>query len=363
MRISLVISSLSAGGAEKVMSELANYLDDIGYNVSLITLDNPNNKPFYPLNKTINLIQVNQISEGNNIILRICKLLKRILVLRKTLKKTKPDIIISFMDVINVTTLISSINLKTPVVVSERIDPNFHLIPFLYKKLRLFLYPKAQKVIVQTKSSAEYFSLKTQKLIQIIPNPVKKFNEEKIFKSEIIKIISLGRLDFQKDHKTLIKAFSFVSKQYPKLQLFIYGQGSEKNNLENLIKFLKLEEKVFLKGVTSDVESALLEGDIFVFPSMYEGFPNALCEAMSLGLPVIASNCSGNIDIIKDHFNGRIFPIGNVEVLANLMIEIIEDSQQRKTIAENAKKISDELNADKILKVWKYLIESLITQK
>ena len=157
MHLTLIISSLGPGGAERVLSELANYWTLKGHQISLITLASPKSQPFYLLDSRINLIQLNQNQTESSTMKRVKNILKRLFCLRKAIHQLKPDVIVSFIDIMNVTTLIATMGLKIPVVVSERIDPNFHSINKLYTWLRLRFYPFSQKIIVQTKNSANYF--------------------------------------------------------------------------------------------------------------------------------------------------------------------------------------------------------------
>jgi glycosyltransferase involved in cell wall biosynthesis len=206
---------------------------------------------------------------------------------------------------------------------------------------------------VQTQSTANYFPKKFQKSIQIIPNPVVTPAKQKTgILNRVKNIISVGSLTPQKNQTTAILMFSKLAPIFPELTLTIYGEGTKRNNLEQLITNLNLKNRVFLPGTTKDINKALLEADLFIFPSEYEGFPNALCEAMAIGLPVIASNCSGNIDIIRDKIDGRLFPVGDVETLTNIATELIEDYKQRQLLSENAKTVCDRFGVNKIFNTW-----------
>jgi len=355
MNITLVISSLSAGGAERVLSNLANYWDGKGNKVTIITL--AVDKPFYPLSETINIKQINQISANDEFFFtRICKIPKRLYFLRKDIQKSEPDVVVSFVDIMNITTLMACIWLKMPVVVSERIDPHFHKIPRFYKFLRKCFYPCAKKVVVQTKSAAAYF--KDLKNVVIIPNAVHKIKPiKRDFSSPITHVISVGRLCKQKGFTTLIKAFSEIHKSYPNMILTIYGEGDERANLEALIQSLSMTDCVFLPGTVTDIERVLVAADLFVFPSLYEGFPNAICEAMASGLPVIASNCSGNVDVVQDGINGCLFPVGNVDALVLLIKELAVNSEKCKKLSKQAQVLSEQYNLNKVYILWDQLFE------
>ena len=353
MHLALIISSLNTGGAERVLSELANYWVLKGHHITLITLASPDARPFYPLDSRIRLIQLGQSHPEPSLFIRLGHILRRVFWLRKALKTLKPDAILSFVDVMNLTTLLASTGLKTPVIVSERTHPAYHKLPFLYQRLRTLLYPRAVKVVVQTQAAADYFK-KLANLV-VIPNAVQE-SPLKTTTDKASHIISVGRLCPFKGFDTLIHAFARLHPSCPSLRLTIYGEGSERNKLQTLIHSLHLEGKVSLPGVTQDIHQKLAAADLFVFPSIYEGFPNALCEAMAVGLPVIASHCSGNIDIVRNGIDGRLFSAGDISQLTALIEELMNDSDQRKRLGEAAQTISQRFHPHQIFHMWDKLI-------
>lgn len=360
MRIALVISSLTSGGAERVLSELANAWVLRGHKVSLITLSGPDIQPFYPLDRQI---QVNHLDQFDKVEVcffrRLKNIVKRLFKLRKSLKLTNPDVILSFVDVTNIITLFASIGLGIPVVVSERIHPGYHSLPSLYKAARKLIYHRADKVVSQTISASSYFTTLPEEKKIVIPNQVIKayrLKQERDILKPINQIISVGRLCIQKDFVTLILAFEKIMNHNQHLRLIIYGEGEERQNLERLIQDLSLTEQVFLPGAIQDIEKALCQADLFVFPSLYEGFPNALCEAMAVGLPVIASNVPGNRDVIREGVDGRLFNVGDDAQLARLMEELIRDPSQRVQLSEGALDLPNRFRQESILQKWEEVL-------
>ncbi len=367
MHIALIISSLETGGAERVLSELANFWSSQGHNVSLITLSSQNSPSLYPLDSKIRLIQLNQLSSGNlSFVVRVKNIVNRIVKIRKAVKAVKPDVVVSFVDIMNITTLLASLGLKIPVIVSERTHPAYYQLPLFYKKLRRFVYPWANKVICQTASVSDYFSWLPGHKKAVIPNHVKRAMVEKK-EGDVLRpvhqIVSVGRLCKNKGFQTLILAFSEIASQNEHLKLLIYGEGAMRSSLENLIQEIKLTGRVFLSGAVKDIEAALYKADLFVFPSHYEGFPNALCEAMSIGLPVIASNCSGTIDIIRDGVDGRLFPVGDVHRLTALLKELIGDSLQRVMLSKGALSLPDRFSEVSVFKLWDEVVAQAVLRK
>ncbi len=365
MHLALVINSLGIGGAERVLVRLAHIWAERGHQISFITFFQENDF-CYQLNTKDNRINLINLGESKplpntNFFLQIVKIIKRIYLLKKLFKKMQPDLIISFLVGVNITVLLANIFSKIPIVVSERIDPNKHVIPVFYKQLRLFTYQFSTALVVQTKRIAEYFPVSWQEKIFIIPNWVKKPLTTKTNKNQMIKHIrSVGRLDSQKDHQTLIKAFAKLANDYPELTLTIYGEGILRNFLTKLISFLNLEDRIFLPGIATEVETVLTSADLFVFPSIYEGFPNALCEAMSCGLPVIASNCSGNIDIVEEGVNGLLFNVADVDGLVSCIKKLLDNSDYANKLAVNAQDVVNKFSEPEILKLWDNVLHQAI---
>jgi len=354
MHLTLIISSLAPGGAERVLSELAHHWVSQGHRVSLVTLSSPETKPFYLLDERIELIQLNS-QIGSSPVGRLYYMGKRLVSLRKTMKALQPDCIVSFMDLMNLTTLMATVGLKIPVIVSERSHPQYHRLSAFFNGLRQFLYKRAAAVVMQTASAAQYFACLSN--VHVIPNAVPRPAVTKDTLSQSPQhIVSIGRLCPLKGFETLIRAFAALMADFSHLTLTIYGEGKARPVFGALIRSLELEEKVFLPGTTSCVPEVLRAADLFVFSSHYEGFPNALCEAMAIGLPVIASGCSGSIDVVREGVEGRLFPIGDTPRLAALMRELLTDPDQCARLAENAKKVCDRFDPAHIYEQWDQLI-------
>ncbi|MBW8308954.1 MAG: glycosyltransferase family 4 protein [Candidatus Paracaedibacteraceae bacterium] len=354
MHVVLIISSLSAGGAERVLSGLANHWAKRGHTVTILTLAPSDAIPFYPLDKKIKLEQLGLSEISRSLPHRLLNILKRILTLRKTIKTLSPDVVVSFISSMNITTLLATWGLTIPVVVSERTHPLYHKLPPLDNLLRRLLYPKAAKIVVQTQSAADYFLPLDN--IAVIPNSVRIPPILAQQQEDVHHIISVGRLIPSKGFDSLIQAFGKIAHDFPKIHLTLYGEGEERRNLEKLVSELNLKDRIDLPGLVQDVQAKLAKADLFIFPSHYEGFPNALCEAMAAGLPIIASNCSGNIDVIQDGVNGRLFPVADIGKLTHLMRELIQDPAQRHRLSIEAQKITEHLAEDKIYQMWDDLI-------
>lgn len=327
MHYLLVISSLTAGGAERVLTRLANRWAEQGHHVSIIPFKRL--PSFYHLDERIQCVW---LPESPVRWLKLFFFFLKIIMFRYHVWRLKPDRVLSFLDKTNLVTLFALWRQGYDISVSERIDPRRYYIHPLWRWLRHKLYPTAQHVIVQTPSIAAYFPYPTL----VIPNPVVPANQHAEIRPQATRLMTVGRLDSQKDHITLIRAVALLIKEHPNIHLTIYGEGVERSNLEHVVRAMQLTEHVALPGLSSHIEEALLASDIFVFPSLYEGFPNALCEAMAHGMPVVASDIPGNNDVIEDKVNGRLFPVGQPEALASIIADLLKDQHSREIYGKGA---------------------------
>ncbi len=351
MKILLVISSLSSGGAERVMSDMANYWTEKGHAVALVTL-NSWVDDFYKLNESVSRLNFDCLRPSSGLLNKVKFNVVRILRLRKLIKRTDPDVILSFMDITNVTTLISSLGLNKKVIVSERIDPGANpLLNDFWAFMRKVLYRKAFKVIAQTHSAAIWLNNNCNVKSVVIPNPIRPLVKQDVERRMVV--VSIGRLDNQKGYDFLIRSFGEVVKNETDWILDIYGDGPEKKNLEGLIKSLRLESKVFLKGLTDNVEKVLSEAGLFVLSSRFEGFPNVLLEAMSLGCPVITTNCnSGPSDIVINKKNGYLINVDDIIEMSEVLSMLIDNDIERARIGRSALLANDMYSQAKIMKIW-----------
>lgn len=338
-----VTGSMQKGGAERVLSNIANSLDK--YEVYIILL--LNNQIDYNLNSNIKIFDCSK--KGNyykNVVYWITQL-------RKIIKEIQPHTILSFIGRVNIITIISCFRIKTHLVVSERNDPINDGRKKWLLKLTDLLYRKADLIIFQTEYARSCFSNKTvNKKSCIIPNPV----DIKVLKNynslhNPNKIITIGRLERQKNQKLLIDIFVKLHKSFPNMFLEIYGDGSLYDELSNQINRLGAEEYIFLKGKVDDIFNYIHDARLFVLPSLYEGFSNALIEAMGLGILCLSSDCAGSREIIKDGVNGFLFKNNDEFELYNKLKEILEMSTTDEVVA-NANHSLEKYYSGNIIEKW-----------
>jgi GalNAc-alpha-(1->4)-GalNAc-alpha-(1->3)-diNAcBac-PP-undecaprenol alpha-1,4-N-acetyl-D-galactosaminyltransferase len=330
MKIFLIIPTLRQGGAERVMSELANEFAKQKHEVHLILLASVSD--FYGIDNSISIHRLAFVNRG-----RFRKLfdeMKVLYKLRNLLSLHMPDATLSFMDKFNIFTLIASYNLKIKVFVSDRSNP-YKKIPIFLSFLKVLTYNHANGIIAQTQLAKNILAKKTKnKNIKVIPNPLKNIEHFPEVSREKI-ILNVGRLIPEKGHKYLLEAFSKLEKNT--WRLVILGDGPLRDELQDYAKVLKIEDSLYMPGLVKNVDEWLSKSSIFAFTSVSEGFPNALVEAMAAGLPCISFDCdAGPRDIIEDGVNGFLSPLYDVESLFHKIALLIENPQLRLEIGLKA---------------------------
>jgi glycosyltransferase involved in cell wall biosynthesis len=331
---------MRGGGQERALTSLANHYVLNGDEVSIINLFRT--EQFYQLEKNIRVIWPEIERSRHN---RFVYALFIIPYLRKVIKEIKPDFILSYGEWFNPFVIISTLFLKVPLYVLDRMGPGINLGRLIGTARKVF-YRFATGIIVQTSAAADVVKRQTGvKNIGIIPNPVNVINTDISFKKK--QIITIGRLAKEKGHIILIRAFAKLKVK--DWTLHIIGDGPERINLEQEIALLGISERVIFYGHLRDFGNIIGESEIFVLPSFYEGFPNSLIEAMSVPLACISSDCTaGPSDIIEDGINGILFETGNTESLAESIEYLIRNPDLRIKLAKEAFKVREKLAFDKI---------------
>jgi GalNAc-alpha-(1->4)-GalNAc-alpha-(1->3)-diNAcBac-PP-undecaprenol alpha-1,4-N-acetyl-D-galactosaminyltransferase len=348
------------------MATMANYWSSKGREVFLVTFDDGSTPPFYPLAAEVKHIPLNILGVSSNSGMGLLNNVKRIWVLRKTIRHVSPDIILSFIDLTNVLVILASLGLKLPVLVAEHSDPAMTVISPLWKRMRSWTYPRADQTVVLNQKAKGYFPARIQERTTIIPNPVLLEGDEngvdEIFSGSVV--VAMGRLTEEKRIEDLLRAFALLKDQYSEWNLKIMGDGPLRSELEFLRDRLGLQQRVDFLGVVKDPHSVLRRTDLFVLPSRFEGFPLALCEAMACGLPVISTEYHGGVrDIIDDGVNGVLVPVGDINTLSIAMNRLMGDEIERKRLGAKAVDILHQFGLEKIMGIWEELIEQAVFEK
>lgn len=354
----MIIPSLGSGGAERVLSSLANDWS-VRKNCIVEIVVLMKGEDFYQINENIKIHRLDYDSKKS---IKIFSLLKLILNLRSLIISIKPDICFSFIRQSNILTLLASKGLNCKVVISERDSPKTP-ISNIYTYLRKKLYPLCDGLIVQTQCYKEFVTQHIGKINQkVIPNPVRNISTNNIIRENIV--ISVGRLIPIKGHEYLLRAFS-KCRNKGGWQLVILGDGILKDQLSEQAKQLGIQNQVKLIGATRQVDQWLAKSSIFAFTSVSEGFPNALAEGMSASLPCVSFNCiTGPKDLIKNEKNGYLVEVGDVDNFSKKLDMLMQSEDLRQEIGKNAKSVANSLDYIKISeKYFSFLVEVLGSSK
>ncbi len=361
IKIGFFINALhTTGGAERVMTILANKLIE---NYEVIIFTQSRGDSYYKLNESVKQIHlIEEINPSLNTGESFKTNLKIIKNLKLQTANTNIDILISFMTKANIIAVICGLLNNIPVLISERNNPLKQKINPFWNILRFLIYPFAKKIIVQTKDIKEYFHGKVpRKNLKILPNPISPefaSTTQKVIEKDNI-ILNVGSLTEQKSQETLLKAFYLAAPINWKL--LIAGEGHLKTKLLNLSQELGIEEKVIFLGKTKEIASIYSKSKIFAFSSVYEGFPNALIEAMYFGLACVSTNCpTGPSELIEDGVNGFLVPMNDEEKLAQKLRELVNSKEMRVDFGKKAKLAVQTYSANQVVLEWEGLINEVL---
>ena len=354
--IALYISSMRKGGAERVIANLAQYLDEKGYHVVLVTTHKVEIEYEVPQNvkRILSEPDACELQGG-----RIRNFLTRFRKLRRIWKEEKPDVIVSFIGKNNIMALLTSLGMGIPVAVSVRGEPGEEYYNGLLRFLARNLFYLADGVILQTRRCMDFFPQGVRKKAIILKNPVNPVFFREPYRGEREKtIVAVGRVDENKNHEMLIRAFAGIADEFPEYRLIIYGDGDKRSDLLKLTKELKLEDRVSLPGNIDNVADAIYKTRVFVLSSNTEGMPNTLIEAMILGLTVVSTDCpcGGPAELIVHGVNGLLSPVKDVNAMKENLQYILNNLHRADEMAHEASKTSDIYDVNKVYMEWeKYL--------
>lgn len=329
-KIAIFLPNLRGGGAERVFVNLAHSFLEKGYNVDFVLIQEKG-ELLSLLPKSVNVVDLNA-----------SRILKSFLPLKRYLQQEKPDALIAVMWPL---TILATLAAKTSKFRGKLILSDHNTLSLStkewphYKREILsrsikYIYPIADTSLVVSDGVADDISNFTgldRSNLTVIYNPIfiQDINADEaqtkiIDKNSKYRIINLGALSEQKNQALLIKAFSKIVDKID-AELVILGDGALKDNLKKLIFELELEDKVLMAGFITDPSPWYKQSDLFVLSSSYEGLPMVLLEALTFGLPIVATNCkSGPKEILCNGKYGKLVPVGDVDALAQAMIESLQ---------------------------------------
>ncbi len=352
--ITFIIGGLGRGGAERVISNLANHYARRGKRVDVIML--LNDLIEYDMEESIRAIPLCNPQKS-----RIQMFPLWIRGIRNYIKEDKPQLLISFIARINIITIIAKMCLNVRLIVSERNDPRYDGQGILVKRLSDCLYVKADHIVFQSREIQSLYPKRIREKSSVILNPVHVMRLDESIEQKH-RIITMGRLVRQKNHRLLIHAFENVADKNREYELYIYGEGSLREELEELVRNSRCADRIHLPGLTCNVEKELQSGEIFVLSSDFEGLSNALLEAMSAGLPCISTMCAGSREVIRNGVSGILVPIGNQEALEEAIQQLIDHKELRERLSQGALRESVRFTMENVVAEWDRLIHQNIVE-
>ena len=357
--IMFISRGMSYGGSGRCISAFSSGLVEQGFKVSLVILRDYKNE--YYINSKINVIRLGlctndiKVSKANVI-------LKWFPFIAKIIRKEQPDVVIPFGVDICLLTVLGCYK-KCKICLTVRSNPKAEPKTEFWRKIRDYIYAKADYVWVQNFQQRELMPHIVQEKIFVIPNPIKNglVDEEFEYTDNVCKFVNVGRLSTQKNQIVLIKAMCILCEKYTNISLDIYGEGELKSILEEVIRENKMQEKVFLKGRNNNIVEALKKEDVFILSSLFEGMPNALMEAMAIGMPCISTDCeTGPKDLIEHKKNGLLVSCNDEYELSRAMECLILNPSKCEEYGKLAKeKIKNEYKEEQITSKLVSILEKI----
>ena len=359
MKVMFVIPRMNGGGAERVVANLANYLSERN-NVTVLSFANIKTyeikknvifKPLYNGSGKVPHVLIN--------VIRVINLIRYIL-------SSKTDVYITFLPTLTILLLKMKFLTKKPIIIAERCDPKTYCSKSKHndKNFKKY-YKKANGYIFQTYEAYDYYKTSgiDVKNSIIIPNALdKKFVNLKKSKKNTKTIVSVGRMTSQKNFDLLIDSFYELSSAFNDYRLIIYGEGELLESYKEKVKKMKIDNRVFFPGYINNIEEKLCDASIFVLSSNFEGMPNALIEAMAVGLPVISTDCpvGGPKYLIKNGENGILIPVNDKQKMIDAIRTVLSDYDNSLLMGKKASNIKNELEYNKIYGKWEGFIKNYI---
>ncbi len=362
-RIAFCLPYMNEGGAAKVAAVLCSTWVGQGHEVHLLTFEEPGTEALFALEPRIQRHQLGLYVSGHGMAGFLATNVARTKRLRVTLRELEPTCVISFLLSANVVSIAATRGLGIPVIVSERNHPAFDLLSRPKALLRRITYPLADRVCVQTEDIRSWFANNLGLDCAVIENPVEIATPEAPPLTQQHerpkRIVSLGRLEPQKGFDRLIAAFALADRAVPGWQLVIHGEGPLRGALEEQVSHAGLEGRVLLPGVTRDAAGVLADCDLYAHSAHYEGFPNAVIEALVARRAVVACDCPGAIgEILRGGAYGILCADAGPDELAKGLIRAMADEALRVSLAATSQDAVRNLDPDRIARQWIAIVQS-----
>lgn len=357
-RLTAVIASLRCGGSERVMARLCNHWAD-SHAVTVVTFDDGREPPFFELAAGVSHRPLGVEAESHSAPEALASNVRRVRAVRRALIDSAPQVIVSFGDRTNVTTLLAASGLGVPVVVSERTDPRNAELGRAWNLLRQWSYRRAAAIVVVAERGRDGLGPVLARKVHVIPNPLAPLQVlPPPPPAHLVRLCAIGRLSREKGHDILLEALALLPDDLKAgVDLTVVGDGPLRGALEALARRLGVADRVHWAGLQREPSRFLADADIFVLPSRFEGFPNALAEAMAAGRAVVAADCrSGPRELIEEGRTGLLVPVDDSAALAAAIARLARDAGERHRLAAAAPYATARLQLSAVAETWDALL-------
>lgn len=365
-KVIFIIPRMGGGGAERVVSIVGNGLIKRGYDIFIAVF--VGNDSYYDLDENIKLLSANfSIVRAEGIKRKISmaqSFISSINFVKEIIRKYDPDVIVPLLTAGEIVGYFATIgNKKTARVSSERNDPANR--GYLIRKFKARIYKSSNLLICQSKTVSDYYSFVSEDKKLVIPNPIDRASlPNPVHETVPLRIVSVGRLTPQKNMTLLVRAFALIANEFKEVTLTIYGEGPKRAEIEEIINSSNLQNRIFLPGASSDVLNQIKDAALFVMSSDFEGFPNALLEAMSLKIPVISTDFATGVarEIVTNDY-GLVVPCNDVHTLANAMKKVLSDEKFRLKIRNQDNTELKKYDVERIIDMWDRALSKVIIKE
>lgn len=356
--ISLVISDLGSGGAQRVLTTLANAWAARGRRVCVITLAD-GMSDFFPLDPSIERRVAGGMHDSRSLLDALRMNFRRIANLRRCLRDSGAPVAAAFVGTTNILTILSALGTGIRVVACERNDPARQSLGRMWDFLRRRFYRYADRVTANSRGVLDTLSkfVPASKLAYV-PNPLAVFPPTIEGKAHPPTVLSVGRLHFQKGYDILLPAFAIAAREKPDWRLRILGDGPLREELRKLADNLSIADRVIWEGRAADPFPFYQSSDLFVLASRFEGMPNAMLEAMACGLPVIVTDASpGPLEYVEHNVSGLVTACESVDALADPLQRLMGDPALRERLGRRARERVADCELNSVLKTWEEILQ------
>ncbi len=364
LRLALVIGSLGAGGAERVLAGLATHLARRGHAVRLVTLASAD-ADFHAVGAGVERVGLGLTGASGSGPLaplgRALGNLRRARALRSAIEAHAPDLVLSFLPPTNVLSVLAARRSGVPVVVSERIDPRRHRLRAPWNRLVRPAYRRAAHVVANSEAVAsELATWLAPERVSCLPNFVETPAPDALAAEPELPLpiapfaVSVGRLHAQKGHDVALRALLETETPW---NLVLLGDGDERGALEELARVRGLEDRVVFAGRVRHPERIVARADAFLLASRYEGVPNALLEALAIGRPCVATNTgTGAVELLTDERDGLLVPVEDPGAIARALDRLAVDPELAARTARAGRERVQAFTPEAIVPRWEELL-------